>query len=84
MVVALWFGASRVSAQTTITLVEYTNVWKYSATGTDLGTGWRSNSFDDSAWPSGRGILGFESTPANYTRAPFNTTFSNFTRATIT
>ena len=54
MVVGLWFGASRVSAQTTITLVEYTNVWKYSATGTDLGTGWRSNSFDDSAWRSCR------------------------------
>ena len=84
MVVGLWFGASRVSAQTTITLVEYTNVWKYSATGTDLGTGWRSNSFDDSAWPSGRGILGVESVPAIYTRALFNTTFSNFTPATIT
>jgi len=35
------------------------SVWNYDATGTDLGSGWRSLGYDDSAWPSGPGALGF-------------------------
>jgi hypothetical protein len=33
--------------------------WKYLDTGADLGTAWRSNAFDDSAWASGPAQLGY-------------------------
>jgi len=42
----------------TINLLPLTHVWKYSDTGTDLGTAWREPGYDDSAWPSGAGMLG--------------------------
>ncbi|HKQ20301.1 MAG TPA: metallophosphoesterase, partial [Candidatus Eisenbacteria bacterium] len=35
------------------------SVWKYDATGTDLGSGWRGLGYDDSVWPSGAGALGY-------------------------
>ncbi len=37
-------------------------VWKYDDTGTDLGTSWSDTLFDDSAWPSGPGPLGYGET----------------------
>ena len=40
-----------------------TAVWKYSATGTDLGSSWTATSYDDSAWATGRGILGASARP---------------------
>ncbi len=33
--------------------------WRYEASGTDQGIAWRAVGFDDSAWPTGPGILGF-------------------------
>jgi alpha-L-rhamnosidase len=33
--------------------------WKYDASGNDLGDGWRTSGFDDSAWPSGTAPLGY-------------------------
>jgi hypothetical protein len=33
--------------------------WKYSDTGTDLGSGWRNSGFNDSAWKSGKAELGY-------------------------
>ena len=33
--------------------------WKYFHTGTNLGTGWQSAAFDDSAWPVGTAELGY-------------------------
>ncbi len=53
-------------AQQFTTLVSFTNVWRYDQSGADLGTEWRTNDFDDSAWPSGPGLLGFEDTPQVY------------------
>jgi hypothetical protein len=38
-------------------------VWKYEASGVDLGTAWRTPQYDDSAWLDGRGLLGFETAP---------------------
>jgi hypothetical protein len=40
-------------------LVAKNSIWKHDASGTDLATSWRQASFNDSAWPSGNGILGF-------------------------
>ncbi len=40
-------------------LIAKNSVWKYEASGVDLGTAWREMNFDDSSWPSGAGVLGF-------------------------
>lgn len=51
-------GTSRAKAQEISSLIEFTNVWKYDLLGLELGSAWRTNDFDDSAWPSGPGLLG--------------------------
>ncbi len=33
------------------------SVWRYDASGADLGTAWRSENFDDSTWPLGPALL---------------------------
>ncbi|MDG2123373.1 MAG: hypothetical protein P8J87_06740, partial [Verrucomicrobiales bacterium] len=33
--------------------------WRYSDTGTDLGTAWRTPAFDDSTWPASTAPLGY-------------------------
>ena len=38
--------------------IGFTSVWKYHDGGADLGTLWRSPSLNDTAWKSGRGMLG--------------------------
>ncbi len=43
----------------TNTLIAYSNVWKYLDNGTDQGTAWRSNTFNDASWASGQGQLGY-------------------------
>jgi hypothetical protein len=40
-------------------LVPLGSVWRYSDTGTDLGTAWRGPAYDDTTWKSGPGELGF-------------------------
>ncbi len=42
-----------------LTLVPAGSVWKYLDTGTNLGTSWRSNTFDDSGWSNGPAQLGY-------------------------
>ena len=59
-------GVSKAGAQQVTTLIQFTNVWKYDQTGLELGTAWRTNDYDDSAWPSGPGLLGFEDGLAPY------------------
>jgi hypothetical protein len=56
-----------------VTLLDITNVWRYDNSGTDRGTTWYPAAFNDSAWPSGTGLFGFETTPAEYPYA-FHTT----------
>lgn len=53
------FSAS--ASQETIDLLGYTDVWKYEQSDTDLGTSWRSASYDDTGWQSGPGLLYAES-----------------------
>ena len=64
----LWLlgAATAVRAQEFTTLLQYTNVWKYDQAGLELGSAWRTNDYDDLAWPQGRGLLGFESLTAPY------------------
>ena len=40
-------------------LVSRESTWRYNDTGSDLGTAWRTNDYDDSAWSSGAAQLGF-------------------------
>jgi len=40
-----------------ITLVSFTNEWHYEASGSDLGSEWRSNSYPVTNWSSGRGLF---------------------------
>lgn len=42
-----------------VSLVATGSVWKYRADQVDLGTAWRSNSFDDAAWLSGPAQFGW-------------------------
>lgn len=43
-------------------LIHATNhVWSYRQDGVDLGTAWRGVAHDDTGWPTGRGVFGFES-----------------------
>ena len=80
-------------AQTIETLVQFTNSWRYNATGTNFGAAWRSNSFSDAAWPQGRAMFGYEpdaASIANYntvigitpTSTPFNTPFAQLNTVT--
>lgn len=65
--VAVWvLTAGPIQAQEFTTLLQFTNVWKYNQDGLELGPSWRTNDYDDAAWPQGRGLLGFESVTAPY------------------
>jgi hypothetical protein len=44
------------------TVLDFGASYKYLATGGDPGTAWRAPGFNDAAWPSGVGALGFNST----------------------
>ena len=45
--------------------------WRYWDQG-DQGTAWRAPGFDDSGWPTGVGLFGYETNPGQY-QYPFNT-----------
>src|SRR5690349_20470095 len=51
-----------IDASAQLPLVGVTNtVWRYLATGADPGEDWKYPTFDDSSWPTGRGLFGNES-----------------------
>jgi hypothetical protein len=55
-------------------LVDIGTTWRYdNSGGTNFGTTWYQVGYNDSAWPQGTGLFGFETTPAEY---PF--TFPTF------
>lgn len=72
-------------------VIGITGPWRYEDSGADLGAAWRAPNFDDSAWPSGPGLMVFNAAglpaPAGTTLAGgqptsyFRTTF-NFNGAT--
>lgn len=58
-------GQSNGSSEGTITTTDFSLItldgtWSYDDSGTDLGAGWRAVAFDDSAWATGGGLIGFE------------------------
>lgn len=54
---ANWKAAESNVARPPQVLIQITNVWKYNATQDLTLSNWTSPSFDDSAWPSGPGLL---------------------------
>lgn len=63
-------GADR---RTLSVLVDLTNsLWRYQTNGLEPA-GWQERSFDDRAWPSGRALFGYETTPALYSPLVFQT-----------
>jgi hypothetical protein len=40
-------------------VLSFSDVWKYDARGVDIGSEWMLRDYDDSAWPSGPGQLGY-------------------------
>ena len=51
-------------AQRVVTLIPWTNhLWRFNDTGADLGTAWRTNSYNDALWPTGIGLFGVEGSP---------------------
>lgn len=57
-----------------VVVVPFSHVWKYDASGADLGAAWKEPSYDDSSWAAGPALLGFENTPL---AEPLLTPFSN-------
>lgn len=48
------------TVDTEFSLADFDDTWSYEDSGTDLGTSWREVSYDDSAWSSGAGLIGYE------------------------
>jgi hypothetical protein len=82
---ALLFCASNVLAQST--LVPSGSTWKYLDNGSDQGTAWRTNSFNDGSWASGPAPLGYghgdEATVVNYGPQSDNKYTTTYFRKTI-
>jgi hypothetical protein len=57
------FGALLLTAANsfgdTVVLIATNSFWKYNDNGVDLGTAWRSPTYDDSAWPVGQAEFGY-------------------------
>ena len=54
-------GATNVLAPLRLVGIDDITRWNYSASGGDLGVGWRTTNYNDSSWPNGHALLGFES-----------------------
>lgn len=52
-------------------LVSFTNSWRYNASGSNLLTAWKETGYNDSAWPSARGVFFNEN--SSVIPAPTNT-----------
>ena len=51
----------------TLTLLDKNSFWKYDDSNTDMGTAWRTAGYNDSAWKTGKGPLGYPAADSNPT-----------------
>ncbi len=69
---------------TNLTVIDTTSDWRYDDSGADLGTAWREPGYDDSSWPTGAGLLAFNThqlpSTVNTTLAADRTTYYFRTR----
>ena len=76
----LMLGTLSGMSQRTDTLIPFTgHPWRFNDAGTDLGTAWRTNDFDDHEWSSGTGLFGFETNQFSSPPFPYLPTFSQIT-----
>ncbi len=68
-------GGGPLVTTTTLNLLPLTAVWRYDASGGNLGSAWRAAGYDDSAWASGPALL-YNETSAS---VPEKNTFLSFT-----
>ncbi len=55
-----------------VTLIPFNQVWRYEASGADLGANWKDPGFQDGSWSAGPGLLGLETAAlAEPIRTPF-------------
>lgn len=70
------------------TFISPSATWKYLDNGTNQGTAWRSNTFDDTLWSSGKAELGYgdgdETTVVNYGPDPELKYLTTYFRKTFT
>lgn len=64
-------AANSSSGATSSVVMPFGSSWRYLATGGDQGTAWRASFFNDTAWPTGVGDLGFKN--GNATTIPATT-----------
>ena len=57
MVTSSVAGLNVVGGGSKLRLLEFTNVWRFDQSGSNLGTSWRAPDYDDSLWQSGPGVL---------------------------
>jgi hypothetical protein len=72
------FASAPTPLTTNLPLVTLTNSsWEVNASGTDLGTNWLGQDYDDTGtgWTSGPGLFGYTTSPASY--PPINTPLSS-------
>src|SRR6185503_4809887 len=58
--VANWTVGSEPGSQPDLSLLAYTNSWKFMQVSNLDGVNWTAPAFNDAAWPSGPGLLAFE------------------------
>ena len=76
----LMLGTLSGMSQRIDTLIPFTgHAWRFNDAGTDLGTAWRTNDFDDHEWSSGTGLFGFETNQFSSPPFPYLPTFSQIT-----
>jgi hypothetical protein len=69
-------------------IIAANSTWKYLDNGTDQGTAWRANDFDDATWTSGNAKFGYgegnETTIVNYGTDPNNKYVTTYFRKSFT
>ncbi|HEX8561785.1 MAG TPA: alkaline phosphatase PhoX [Flavobacterium sp.] len=77
-------GASGIAQE----IISQGSLWKYNDGGTDLGTSWKNNAYDDASWASGAGVLGYgdgvEETTLSYGSDSENKHITYYFRRSVT
>ncbi len=77
-----------INGSSTSDLIAKNSVWKYLVTGVSQGTTWRNLSYNDSAWPTGAGQLGYgdndEGTVIGYGGNPSSRYMTTYFRKSFT
>jgi hypothetical protein len=65
MILVLTASAVCAAAEETLTLLSYTNSWRYNQDGVEPNTAWKQPGFDDGTWLLGKGAFALPMVPAD-------------------